>query len=358
MRFVRITVVVVACLGIAGSAASAAPARFWISDSKDDPTVPEAPTINAAVGRQRTLYIWAQPATDGGGAFRTLQNLSLDVVTHSAPMVPEASPFIDFLDGTFKVYNDPVINGDPRFQFTTDSFRIEDQGGPLLSNRSATQVMSGQPDGITGLQGVSLLFDDVVGLGHVSDPYRVMTVNGPAWRVAEFGFKALQSTGTNTLFLQIGHAGMLHQGAGGNDVVFGTNSMPIYNASNTSHRQKNLAGDTFDIQINAVEFTSGDFNGDGNVGTEDYLDWSLSFGQSLVPGEGVDGNADGVADAADYVLWRKLVAIPGSGGAAIGSAGFLQTNIVPEPGAGMLVLNLVVTILLFKRLRFATITAA
>lgn len=64
---------------------------------------------------------------------------------------------------------------------------------------------------------------------------------------------------------------------------------------------------------------SGDFDGDGMIGMEDYDAWSASYGLAVVPGTGADGNRDGVIDAADYTLWRDAFAA--------------ATTAVPEPSS-------------------------
>ncbi len=279
---------------------------------------------------------------------------SLDVVTLNTSLQPESAPFIDFMDGTYKVENPTVIGGQERFQFTADSFRDAEQGGPLTSEKTEAQVMSNQPDAIKGLQGVSpFAAPSVVGLGHNSDPYRVGSGGGSAWRVAEFSFQALQPSGTipthpNHLFLEIGFHGMRHEDDGqGNpllatQVVFGTNASPIYTAGpGLSHRQTTLSGETFDVRINAVEFTPGDYDADGEIGAGDFDYWSSSFGEQVTPGDGADGNGDGVVNAADYVFLRKRIESQGaSGGAAGDSAATPQPAIVPEPTAATLALIL------------------
>jgi hypothetical protein len=62
-------------------------------------------------------------------------------------------------------------------------------------------------------------------------------------------------------------------------------------------------GDTFDIiRIGAA---SGDYDGNGTVGPEDYDLWRSTFGNAVSLGSAADGNANGVIDAGDYVIWRN-----------------------------------------------------
>ncbi len=48
----------------------------------------------------------------------------------------------------------------------------------------------------------------------------------------------------------------------------------------------------------------GDYDGNLTVEQADYLVWKASYGMSVAPDTGADGNADGVVDAADYSVWR------------------------------------------------------
>jgi DNA-binding beta-propeller fold protein YncE len=72
----------------------------------------------------------------------------------------------------------------------------------------------------------------------------------------------------------------------------------------------------------------GNYNGAGAIGPADYDKWQADFGKFVAHGNGADGNANGVVDAADYVLWRRAAAA-GSGSVAAAS--------VPEP-AGLALL--------------------
>jgi hypothetical protein len=71
----------------------------------------------------------------------------------------------------------------------------------------------------------------------------------------------------------------------------------------------------------------GDYDHSGAVDANDYNLWRATFGQSLSPGTGADGNGNGAVDAADYVVWRK----------SLGSAAVAAHHVVPEPPASGLI---------------------
>ncbi len=73
----------------------------------------------------------------------------------------------------------------------------------------------------------------------------------------------------------------------------------------------------------------GDYNLSGTIEAGDYNTWKQTFGNSITPGSGADGNGDGVVNAADYVIWRNLASGSASGSAVIQ---------VPEPSTGFMIL--------------------
>jgi sugar lactone lactonase YvrE len=82
--------------------------------------------------------------------------------------------------------------------------------------------------------------------------------------------------------------------------------------------------------------TAGNYDGAGGVTTADYAKWKADFGKLVAPGNGADGNGDGIVDAADYTIWRDHFAPAAGGGAA---------SAVPEPATvALLVLGSVLAV--------------
>src|SRR5690606_17848323 len=82
------------------------------------------------------------------------------------------------------------------------------------------------------------------------------------------------------------------------------------------------------------EIIAGDYTLDGAVGLEDFWAWKAAFGQSVDPGTGADGNANGIIDAADFTIWRDNL-----GSHVTWPAAALGANrAVPEPTALVLLL--------------------
>jgi glucose/arabinose dehydrogenase len=93
------------------------------------------------------------------------------------------------------------------------------------------------------------------------------------------------------------------------------------------------SGEVYRIATNESSLV-GDFEADGDVDLADYDEWLASFGGPLAnpAAEGPAGN--GIADAADYVVWRKNLGASLPAGAGGGSAP------VPEPISALCLGNL------------------
>jgi hypothetical protein len=79
-------------------------------------------------------------------------------------------------------------------------------------------------------------------------------------------------------------------------------------------------------------FLAGDYNGDGNVDTMDYVVWRKSSGMQVTNWSGADGNGDGVVDDEDYDVWSENFGLSFTG------AGESSEAPVPEPGSHILAL--------------------
>jgi hypothetical protein len=85
----------------------------------------------------------------------------------------------------------------------------------------------------------------------------------------------------------------------------------------------------------------GDYNGDAQVNSQDYSTWRAAFATTQMP---VDGNQNGIVDAADYVIWRRAL------GATVGSsAAGLSTMAIPEPATALLSFAALTRITLARR---------
>ena len=72
------------------------------------------------------------------------------------------------------------------------------------------------------------------------------------------------------------------------------------------------------------------------IGLDDWLTWKAAYGSTSLLN--ADGNANGIIDAGDYVVWRNnyVLPVPGSG-----SGSLLGGPAVPEPSSAMLALFVV-----------------
>jgi hypothetical protein len=90
---------------------------------------------------------------------------------------------------------------------------------------------------------------------------------------------------------------------------------PVTLLEDTQLRARVLNGTTWSAEINTAfnvlpPRIPGDFDDNQSVGLEDDEKWTRTFGETVSPGTAADGNRSGVADAADYVIWRKFY-VPG-----------------------------------------------
>jgi T5SS/PEP-CTERM-associated repeat protein len=80
-----------------------------------------------------------------------------------------------------------------------------------------------------------------------------------------------------------------------------------------------------EVKLNVVSAPAGDYNANGVVDAADYVVWRKALGQSG-SNLAADGNRDGVVDTFDYTIWRSRI-----GHVAGNGAGRLLAASVPEP---------------------------
>jgi hypothetical protein len=90
--------------------------------------------------------------------------------------------------------------------------------------------------------------------------------------------------------------------------------------------------------IGGSTMVPGDYNGNGSVDAADYVVWRKMLSQSVTPGSSADGTGpsgapDGVVNDLDYAFWRSRF---GSTSAAAGTAS--DAAAVPEPSTWTLLL--------------------
>ncbi len=89
---------------------------------------------------------------------------------------------------------------------------------------------------------------------------------------------------------------------------------------------------SYDLITTGQSYLLGDYDRSGEIDTNDYSTWSSSFGSAVSsPGSGADGNHDGVVDAADYVLWRRMLGTQSGGGSSVASALAAADIVISEP---------------------------
>jgi hypothetical protein len=92
-------------------------------------------------------------------------------------------------------------------------------------------------------------------------------------------------------------------------------------------------------------FIAGDYDLDGDVDGADYLTWKENYGDTGGP---ADGNGDGAVNAADYTVWRNNF---GNSVHALGSGSSPGDSQIPEPACGLLVLQLLTTLVAARTFR-------
>jgi sulfatase modifying factor 1 len=161
-------------------------------------------------------------------------------------------------------------------------------------------------------------------------PYGTADQGGNVWEWTEaFGTNA---NGTTNSSLRIHRGGAFDSDATMIKSSFRENKSPTTESENMGFRLATLAGLT------------GDYNANGVVDAADYVLWRKYSGQSVtLPND----STPGTVTATDYDVWRSHFGqTPGSGSSAEG----LNQTSVPEPGCLSLVALAIIILLYYRRL--------
>ncbi len=90
-----------------------------------------------------------------------------------------------------------------------------------------------------------------------------------------------------------------------------------------------VVGNNLMLLVGGSVSVPGDYNGNGSVDAADYTMWQDTNGNTVDPGTGADGVADGTINNLDYLYWKTQFANSGGSGSAAA---------VPEPSSLALVL--------------------
>ncbi len=88
-----------------------------------------------------------------------------------------------------------------------------------------------------------------------------------------------------------------------------------------------------------LSVAAADYNHNGVVDADDYIIWRKMRNKTVPSFTGADGNGDGVVNDADYTIWRNNLGNR-SGSAAGAGAGSLVNSTVPEPTGAILFVSL------------------
>jgi hypothetical protein len=86
----------------------------------------------------------------------------------------------------------------------------------------------------------------------------------------------------------------------------------------------------------SLSVAAADYNRNGVADAADYILWRKTRNLNVTPYSGADGNGDGIVNDLDYMLWRSNV---GNRRGTVGGAGsMLESSSVPEPSAALVIL--------------------
>jgi hypothetical protein len=328
-RCLPIAVVVV--LTLAGRAAGVV--NIWLSEI--GPTAPgsafpatpsELPTIEPFIGASESIYIWGRPDAE-----KKLANISLNLVADTPGVIQFT---------TAHLYN-PSFGPDTMLR---RRFEYEDDSSPFPLSDPPIPPMLIAPNGIEGIEGLTVLNDDdipAVGVGDLADSLYDSMNN--SWLIAEVTYNVLATgEGAEThLFLEIGPIGMNHTGesTAAHSVIFGdaTDVVVTDVVVNGDHVKRGVHEGTYDAKIRPL-LLPGDSDRNGKVEPADYDIWKANFGSATVLA--ADLNDNDIVDAADYIIWRDNLGVMAGAGAV---------SSIPEPYAPVPVLAALAALLVIRR---------
>jgi hypothetical protein len=97
-----------------------------------------------------------------------------------------------------------------------------------------------------------------------------------------------------------------------------------------SNETNNITRVLVNLVVPEPTIMPGDYNRDDVVNAADYVVWRKMLGRNVARGTSADGDGNGVIDEPDLNVWRVEFGESAGGGAAT----------VPEPSAGLLLLSL------------------
>jgi hypothetical protein len=112
-------------------------------------------------------------------------------------------------------------------------------------------------------------------------------------------------------------------------IVDNSLSLSLAGSAAGSFAGVSVVGNNLMLLVGGSVSVPGDYNGNGSVDAADYTLWQDSNGDTVDPGTGADGVADGTINNLDYLYWKTQFANSGGSGSAAA---------VPEPSSLALVL--------------------
>jgi hypothetical protein len=152
-------------------------------------------------------------------------------------------------------------------------------------------------------------------------------VYGAGFNVAPDGFGPRNLSNSGELIQLLGPLGEVIQsftysnsspwptGAAGNG-----SSLELIDPSGDSASAINWRASAYSGGSPGTSGVVGDYDGNNLVNEADYAFWKSSYGLSVAPGTGADGNRSGQVDTADFVLWRRsfgTAAVVGAGSVVV-----------------------------------------